>query len=741
MIKHRPHGSGHPYSVDTDQRSPIDPIAGEPLDLGVRSTSDVERVDLIYELDGIPQTPLALQKTQRKSRGQVLDGGHLASAQARLARQSGGWTVQLNGLTFGQKLRYRFVSNSGNTRWFVTSVYQWKDSDLQISTSGTSRLNGGVRMLTNGEHVRAIKFQFELSADERVSGFGERFEAQEFRSSKVDTILFEQYKNQGKEARTYMPMPFAHVVGGGGWGFWIDSYRKVEFDIGKQETNLLKVTVDVDGLIGEPFSPEIHFFDGSPSEVLDAFLNKCGRPQELPEWVFGLWASANEWNTQAEVLRQADLHREYDISFSNLVIEAWSDESTFTTWRDAERTSKVSSGETKLTDFSFPKDGAWPNPKEMVDDLHSRGVKVHLWQIPLLKMRPHPKGPLAEDVSEAIEGGHLIIEENSAGVEKPYRNRGWWFPLGLMPDLSDPESAQWWTDKRRYLVRDLGIDGFKTDGGEHAWGRGLLYKNGKRGDEMNWKFPVHYAEAYGNLLTSEGKAPVTFSRAGNVGSQAHGAFWAGDENSTWEAFRWSLNAGLTASASGIFYWGWDFAGFSGDVPSSELYLRSAATACFVPIMQYHSEFNHHRLPSRDRTPWNIAERNSDPGVIDEFRNIIKIRDRLRPYLTGQMAKAINTGKPLMRPLYFDTLDKEIWDPRASFQWQLGDSLLVAPIVNEGLAKRTVWLPSGSDWVEAYSGNSHRGGAFIEAETTTAASVPVFVRASAWTEMKTIFRAA
>lgn len=738
MIKHRPLGSGHPYSVDTDQRSPIDPIAGEPLDLGVRSTPDVEHVDLVYELDGVAQNPLALQKTQRKSRGQVLDGGHLASAQARLARHSGGWTVQLNGLKSGQKLRYKFVSNSGNTRWFETSVYQWQSADLQIPLTGKSRLVDGVQILTNGTHVRAIKFQLELTAAERVTGFGERFEATEFRDSKVSTILFEQYKNQGKEAKTYMPMAFAHVVGGTGWGFWIDSYRKIEFEIGKQGSNFVGVTVDVDGLMGQSFAPDVHFFDGSPSEVLNDFLSRCGRPEELPEWVFGLWASGNEWNTQAEVLRQANFHRDHDIPFSNIVIEAWSDESTFTTWRDAKRTSKVSSSETKLTDFSFPKDGAWPNPKEMVDDLHSRGVKVHLWQIPLLKMRPHPRGPLAEDVNEAIEGSHLIAEENSNGVKKPYRNRGWWFPLGLMPDLTDPESAKWWTDKRRYLVRDLGIDGFKTDGGEHAWGRELIYKNGKRGDEMNWKFPVHYAEAYGNLLRSEGKAPVTFSRAGNVGSQAHGAFWAGDENSTWEAFRWSLNAGLTASASGIFYWGWDFAGFSGDVPSSELYLRSAATACFVPIMQYHSEFNHHRLPSRDRTPWNIAERNSDVGVIDQFRRIVKTRERLRPYLAEQMAIAVRTGKPLMRPLYFDSEDEEIWDSRASFQWQLGDSLLVAPIVKEGATSRAVWLPRGSDWVDIHTGNSHNGGAFIEAEST-AASIPVFVRASAWLGMKSIFQ--
>jgi alpha-glucosidase (family GH31 glycosyl hydrolase) len=46
-----------------------------------------------------------------------------------------------------------------------------------------------------------------------------------------------------------------------------------------------------------------------------------------------------------------------------------------------------------------------------------------------------------------------------------------------------------------------------------------------------------------------------------------------------------LFAGLSAASSGILYWGWDLGGFSGDVPDGELYLRSAAAAAFVPIMQ------------------------------------------------------------------------------------------------------------------------------------------------------------
>src|SRR3546814_16479560 len=45
MIRHRPYGSGHPYSVDTEQRFPVDPVAGQPVRLGVRTSATVTRVE------------------------------------------------------------------------------------------------------------------------------------------------------------------------------------------------------------------------------------------------------------------------------------------------------------------------------------------------------------------------------------------------------------------------------------------------------------------------------------------------------------------------------------------------------------------------------------------------------------------------------------------------------------------------------------------------------------------------
>lgn len=739
MIRHRPFGSGHPYSVDTEQRWPVDPVAGEPVTIGVRTSPDVVAVRCELARDGAEPQELELTPTQRQSRGQAVDGGHLASAQARLARASGGWQVGIDGLKAGEHYRYRLIGEGAaveRTRWFDFRVAEWRASGDAVAPSGPSRLvPGSITVMDDGERVRRVRFALELAPGEHITGLGERYDVLDHRGTSLDSILFEQYKNQGAERKTYLPMPFAHVVGGDGWGFHVRTSRRVWFDLGESVSTQIWVEAEVDAATDDEEILDVAFYAGTPAEVLDAFLTEVGRPKELPSWVFGLWASANEWNTQAEVMKQMELHKLHDIPVGSVVIEAWSDESTFTVWRDAQYEVAADGGPLRLEDFSFPEDGAWPDPKGMVDELHSRSIKVHLWQIPLIKMRPHPVGQAKADADAAIREGYLVQEEAPDGSLRPYRNRGWWFPLGLMPDLGDERAAAWWTEKRRYLVEDIGIDGFKTDGGEHAWGRDIRYLDGTKGDAGNSVYPVHYARAYGELLESAGKAPVTFSRAGFTGSQSHGAFWAGDENSTWEAFRWSLFAGLSASSSGILYWGWDFGGFSGEVPDGELYLRSAAAAAFVPIMQYHAEFNHHRKPSHDRTPWNIAQRNDDDRVLPVFRKFAKLRERLVPYLAEQAAQSVRTAAPLMRPLYFDhPADDQVW--QHPVQWMLGDDLLVAPVTEAGATEWPVYLPAG-DWVDVWTGDAHAGGRVVT-RAVPIAEIPVYARATGWEGLREVF---
>lgn len=743
MIKHRPSGYGHPYAPDTEQRFPVVPVQGEPLRLGILAGPATDEVHVeIEELreDGTTFV-VALEPVVASVRGGLQDGGHLAAAQARGQRDKGGWSVTLAEPPTGSfRYRFRAVRQTGveETAWFYALTAKWEDHPQVVTVRGLEETRLAGQILTDGQEIHRVRWSLPLEANEKVVGFGERYDRLDHRGQDIDVRVFEQYKSQGLHRHTYMPMPFAHVVGGRGWGFHVQTSRNLWFDVGQTDPTALRVEAEVRTGTSDLPALVVALYEGSPNAVLDRFLAEVGRPKQLPDWVFRLWASSNEWNTQAEVMRQIALHRQHEIPVGNVVIEAWSDEATFTTFRDAQYRVRLDGRPPRLSDFTFPEDGAWPDPKGMVEELHSQDVRVHLWQIPLQKLRPHPKGQARADADAAVRADVLVREKRGVGGELvPYRNRGWWFPLSFMPDLTDRRAAHWWTERRRYLVDEVGIDGFKTDGGEHAWGDDLVFLNGRDGGEMNNIFPVAYAAAYGNLLERCGKPPVTFSRSGYTGSQAHGAFWAGDENSSWEAFRWSLFAGLSASSSGILYWGWDIAGFSGPPPTADLYVRAMAASVFVPIMQYHSEFNHHRHPSVDRTPWNIAERNEDEAVIDEVRDLVRLREALLPYISQSAQDAIDTGKPLMRPLFFTWPDDPlIWD--FPLQWTFGDDLLVAPITTESAegAVHRAYLPPG-EWIDVWSGLPIAGGQVVEGSWPRN-RLPVYCRASSWDVLKGCF---
>lgn len=744
-LRHRPDGLGHPYAASADQRSPVLPLVGAPIRLGV-GAEGVSDVRLTWEVTGADGAVVSIDLPVRPSPADAADAaalaggeGHLAEAQAAQLAASDVLVADVAGLGAGKRARYRFAGTGADgepvrTEWFHVAPAAWRPDGGRLTLDGEPAeghpriVPGSVAWLATEDGLHRVRFALRIAADAHVVGFGERYDAVDQRGRTLDAVVFEQYKSQGRFGRTYLPMPFAHVLpgasGGEPWGFHVRTSRRSWYDVGAAEPTELRVEVALGGTPDEAL--DVGIYPGAPHEVLDAFLAEVGRPEVLPDWVLRLWASGNEWNTQALVTERMDTHAALDVPVGVVVIEAWSDEQGIMLWRDATYAPRPDGSPFEAADFTWG--DAWPDPKAMVDALHERGIKVVLWQIPLLKTRHDLPPGTPDDAQVLLEGaamvggGHCVLEADGA----PYHNRGWWFPQSLMPDLSVQRTRDWWTAKRRYLVEEIGIDGFKTDGGEHAWGADLRYADGRRGDEGNNLYPVHYARAFGDLLRSAGKAPVTFSRAGFTGSQAHGLYWAGDEDSTWEAFRWTVHAGITAASCGIVYWGWDLAGFSGPVPDAELYLRSAAAATFMPVMQYHSEFHHHRTPLRDRTPWNVAEQSGDPAVVAEFRRLAQLRERLVPYLAEQAARTVATSRPLMRALFFDWPDDAVawaW-PR---EYLLGDDLLVHPVTEPGVESWQTYLPAGR-WVDLWSGETHGGGVVVERPVPRDV-VPVYVRAT------------
>jgi alpha-glucosidase (family GH31 glycosyl hydrolase) len=812
-LTHTPLGIEHPYHQDPDERFPRQPLAGQPVELGVRTFPPhaAARVWATWNVAGGDQG--SSEATLIARGGTEAETMQFATSTIRLGGTRAGdtWRADLPAFEIGQQVTYLLHAMDGDTqeqldspehsftvmdwvstdqvvryeldsrrlmisfttsqhclqsalqlRWtkneqldfsviagkdpkeieFDASLLAWKvleqnDRSVKLSVgllqvelntqpfhlqiSRQDRVLLSTRSyptwLTSGagDVLGSVRMEFESPAEESFHGLGERYNAFNLRGSSLDASVYEQYKNQG--IHTYIPVPF--LLSSQGYGFYIDTARFSTFDLAASRADRWQFQAD----LGPEASLSFHLYAGDePKQNLQLFGRQVGLPQLPPDWAFGHWISSNEWNSQAIVMEQLRLSQLHDIPATVLVIEAWADEKTFYIWNDAQYSPKPADQPFKLSDFAFPADGLWPNPKGMIDELHRQGIRLVLWQIPVLKNlggEHHPQ----QDIDEAYmleKDYHLKWPDGL-----PYRVRPFWFHDSLLLDFSNPEAVDWWMSKRAYLLDELGVDGFKTDGGEHLWGRDVIFADGSRGDEGLNLYPNLYVGAYHRFTRERHNSDVlTFSRAGFTGAQAFPCHWAGDENSTWEAFRASLLAGLNAGLSGIPFWGWDIAGFSGEIPSAELYLRAAAMAAFCPIMQYHSEFNDHRTPLRDRTPWNIAERTGQPELIDIYRHFVKTRMGLLPYIRAEARHCAETGEPLMRPLFLDwPADPQAW--QVSDQYCFGRELLVAPILEPDVKTRRVYLPKG-EWRDFWTAENFSGQQWIDVPTPIE-SIPVFQR--------------
>lgn len=522
-------------------------------------------------------------------------------------------------------------------------------------------------------------------------GLGERYDALNYLGKTAVNAVEEKFCRQGD--KTYCPMPFFWTDSG--LGVYAETARVTCFEFGRGT-----ITLHL------PEGCALHVFSGSPEDIVAAYMRLTGEPVLPPDWVFGPWISANHWDSREKLERAVAQAEEHGFPVSVAVVEAWSDEATF---------------------YRFRSDTLWPEPEEMIERLHEKGIRIILWQIPVYKqLEPHekPNAQLERDWDEAVRRGLCV--KNADGT--PYRiPEGHWFAGSLVPDFTNPETVESWFSRREYLT-ELGVDGFKTDGGEFILSDGARFFDGTDGAEGRNLYPQMYTGAYTEHL-KPGQA--LFSRAGYVGAHTTPILWAGDQVSTFDELRSQLNAGLSASASGVIFWGFDIGGFAGELPSPELYLRATQLACFAPIMQWHSEPDGGQFKllqpgmegNNERSPWNIERAFGMTGYTEQVRRWHLLRMELLPYIRAEAAKCVESCRPLMRPMAYafpgDARCVGIDD-----EYMFGDALLVAPVLREGLSEREVYLPGG-EWRDFYTGERLPGGQTLRCECADA--IPVFIR--------------
>jgi alpha-D-xyloside xylohydrolase len=473
----------------------------------------------------------------------------------------------------------------------------------------------------------------------------------------------EKFCNQG--SISYCPIPF--FITDCGLGVWIDTATVTEFEFG--ENIRIVMNKDSQGRL-----PKLSLFTGQPAEMLSEYVRQTGQPAMVPKWCFTPWMSANRWNTQEEVLKQVALAKQYRFPHGVLVIEAWSDEATF---------------------YRFNEHDEWKDPKVLVNLLKEKGIRLILWQIPVLKKLKHGEKCKLHDEDWEYAVMHNLCIKNLDGT--PYTiPEGHWFAGSLLPDFTYPDTVKWWFEKRQYLL-DMGISGFKTDGGEFVLSDDVTAVNRSTGLELRNQFVTDYLKEYTKFI---GKDRVLFSRAGYIGQQKYPIQWAGDQVSTWEELKHVLIAGLSIGLSGVPFWGFDIGGFAGAMPSVQLYERATQLSVFAPIMQWHSEPAGGQFAElypttdgiNDRSPWNISRLYQDDALLDRLRYQYNLRMNLLPYLYNEAIKSVETGLPMMKHLVLEyPEDEKVRNMGDSFM--LGN-LLIAPILEEGQIGRRVYLPKG-----------------------------------------------
>ncbi|WP_433516719.1 TIM-barrel domain-containing protein [Nonomuraea sp. CA-143628] len=572
--------------------------------------------------------------------------------------------------------------------------------------------------------ITKIEDHFMSPSGERFEGFGERYDRLDQRGTDVHNYVYNQYRDQGSTRRTYLSVPF--FLNSAGYGVYLPSTRYAIFNLNTHLSDLAGFTVDTSGALDSTL--DYHFFAGTPAEIVDDYTAVSGRPQLPPKWAFGVWMSANEWNTQAEVESELDKVGTYKIPHTAMVLEQWSDEATFYLWHGATYTPSTGGGKLAYGDLTFPAGGEWQNPKAMVDNAHGKGIKMILWQIPVFKENFDTNPPTAppqhlNDKSYAQAQGYVAKNPSNA----PYRiPTGQWFGDSMVPDFTSTAATNWWMSKRDYLINEVGIDGFKTDGSEAIFGRGVTFADGRKGDEMHNAYPNSYTKAYSDYVKTESADNVIFSRAATAGGQKNSIFWAGDQNSSFSAFQEAVRAQLSAGQSGVPYTAWDLAGFTGDFPSAELYLRAAAQATFSPVMQYHSEKSNPGT-SEARTPWNVQTRSGDTTVVPTFRKFANVRMNLIPYLYTEAKASSATGAPMMRAMSF-AFPGDATAAAQDQQYLFGSQLLVAPVTTQGATTRNVYLPAG-EWYDLWNGGRFTGPG-TKSYATALDTIPVYARPGA-----------
>lgn len=541
-----------------------------------------------------------------------------------------------------------------------------------------------VKEIPKGESVRRfhvettekeMRFSCPLAEKDIVYGLGETMRGINKRGGRYVSFNTDDTDHRDDMPSLYGSHNFLVIEGENAFGAFFDTPSRVIFEIDYKGSGEVVVICPKDLRFVQLEGEDAY-------AVTREFLSLIGRPFIPPLWAFGYgqsrWGYKKQKHFDAVVkgYEKAGIPLDYicmDIDYMDRYI-----------------------------DFTINKK-RFPDMKGYVKKLKQKGVRL----VPIIDagVKIEPNNPTYE---EGVKKGYFCTNH-----EGKYFQAAVWPGMTHFPDFFQPEAREWFGKEYKKLT-DLGFEGFWNDMNEPA----IFHSEyTKRVSLLQMMIAHHFPDRaekesnayidyrnfyhningervlhedvhnlYGTLMTRAASEQLEklvptrfllFSRSSYIGAHRYGGIWTGDNKSCWAYLRQNVYQMPSLNMCGFLFSGADTGGFGGNT-TQELLLRWLAFSVFTPLMR-----NHSSMMTKKQECYRFKQK-------EDFKSIVSLRYKLLPYLYSEFMKAAVRGDMYFKPLAFEYKD----DTSKTIQDQLlvGDSLMVAPVLEEGAKGRKVYLP-------------------------------------------------
>lgn len=485
----------------------------------------------------------------------------------------------------------------------------------------------------------------------------------------------------------YVSIPFYIGIHSGlNYGIFMDNSAKSHFNFGASNNRFSSFTAEYGDM-------NYYFiYRSKVAGIIEDYTWLTGRTPMPSQWSIGFQQCRYSYYPDKEVLNIAHTFREKKIPLDVIYLDIhYMDAYKIFTWHPTR----------------------FPEPKKMLDELKSLGIKTTVIVDPGIKVEKGYKSyedGLKQDIFIKYPD-----KTNYTGEVWP----GWCH----FPDFTNPKGRDWWGKSFAGYVGD-GIEGFWNDMNEPAtWGQKFpalveFDYDGHKSTTMQSRnvFGMQMARSTyeGTKKLMNGKRPFILTRAGYSGIQRYSAVWTGDNSPYDDHMLLGVRLVNSLGLSGVANAGYDVGGFAGDA-SPALFARWISLGAFSPFFRSHKMIN-----AKESQPWSYGEE-----VEEIAKNYIQLRYNLMPHLYSSFYEASQTGMPVARSLAIDYPgDAKIYESTYYNQYFFGNGILVAPF-SSAVSLGKVYLPQGN-WYDFYNDKAFNGNQEMVVETPVN-RLPVFVK--------------